>query len=198
MDDIRPRVRFFSDQEDLHAWFETNHARAKELWIGYYKNNSGRKSVTYKEAVEEALCYGWIDGQVRSLDEQSYANRYTPRKPGSPWSKVNVAKAEQLSASGRMRPVGARAFAMRDAKHREGYSTEQRVSEFDALSLKTFKGDSVAWQFFRAQAPSYQKISTLWVMDARREETRHRRLAVLIEDSRRGRRINLLAPFSSK
>jgi uncharacterized protein YdeI (YjbR/CyaY-like superfamily) len=192
---VRQKVRFFARPEDLRSWFEKNHARAKELWIGYYKRESGKSSVTYKEALEEALCFGWIDGQVQSMGEESYANRYTPRRPGSTWSKVNIAKAKQLTEAGRMRPAGARAFETRVARRAE---ESTRAPELDEVSLRRFQGNDSAWRFYRSQAPSYQRVSTLWVMSAKTDETRNKRLEVLIEDSSRGQRTNLISPYSRK
>jgi uncharacterized protein YdeI (YjbR/CyaY-like superfamily) len=192
------KVRFFARPEDLRTWFEENHARASELWIGYAKKGSGRTSVTYKEALEEALCYGWIDGQVRSLGDEGYTNRYTPRRPGSPWSEVNIAKARQLLRSGRMRPAGEKAFAMRDVQESGDSSPRARNIEFDESSMKKFQADSDAWDFFASQAPSYRRMSALWVMSAKTDETRVKRLGVLIEDSNKGLRTNFMSPYSRK
>jgi uncharacterized protein YdeI (YjbR/CyaY-like superfamily) len=185
---------FFPRRELLRAWFEKNHATSHEVWIAYYKQGSGRTSVTYAEAVEEALCFGWIDGQVRALDASSYANRYTPRRAGSRWSAANVSKVEQLRRAGRMHPAGLEAYFARDPTQPAGYSSEDRPQEFDSPLLHEFRSDPRAWGFFQAQAPSYRRVSTFWVMSARREETRLRRLHFLMEHSRLGKRIDLLSP----
>jgi uncharacterized protein YdeI (YjbR/CyaY-like superfamily) len=189
-----PRVRFFARQEQLRAWFAKNHARAKELWIGYYKQGTGKKGVTYSEAVEEALCFGWIDGQVRSLDGRTYANRYTPRRPGSRWSRGNVTKVEELSRAGRMHSAGLRVFTGRAPREHVGYSFEERTTSLDVPGAREFRKARAAWQFFQAQPPYYRRTAVFWVMSARREETRRRRLRALIRDSNQGRRLDLLAP----
>jgi uncharacterized protein YdeI (YjbR/CyaY-like superfamily) len=189
-----PKATFFSGRELLREWFERNHDRAKEIWIGYYKAGSGREGVSYSEAVEEALCFGWIDGQVRSLDGTSYANRYTPRRPGSRWSRVNVTKVEQLLSAGRMRPAGLKAFRDRDPTSPAGYSFEDRPKQLSRTMIGEFRSNAEAWKFYQLQSPSYRRVATFWVMSARREETRERRLRTLIAVSIRGRRINLLSP----
>jgi uncharacterized protein YdeI (YjbR/CyaY-like superfamily) len=191
-------VRFFSRREELRDWFEQNHARESELWIGYHKKETRKAGVTYPAALEEALCYGWIDGQVRSFGEDGYTNRYTPRKPGSRWSSTNVAKVEELSRAGRMRPAGIRAFESRDPSQPKGYSVKEQSEALDRGLLKEFKSSERAWHFFESQPPSYRRITTFWVMSARQEETRRRRLHVLIEESERGERVNLLSPGSSR
>lgn len=122
LEEVRKKVRFFKNRTQLRTWFEQNHASAKELWIGYYKKGSGRVATTYSDAVEEALCFGWIDGQVRSLNEISYANRYAPRRAQSVWSRVNIAKARKLLRSGRMSGAGAKAFTDRTTRPRAWYS----------------------------------------------------------------------------
>ena len=195
-DEIRPEVRFFARRESLRAWFEKNHRSAKELWIGYYKRGSGRKGLTYAEAVEEALCFGWIDGQIRSVDEMSYANRYTPRRPGSRWSRVNVAKVKELSRTGRMRPTGLKVFTERTPGQLAGYSFEERPKEFDPPLAREFREAKEAWRFFQVQPPYYRRAATFWVMSARLDQTRRRRLSVLIKNSGQRRRIGLLAPGS--
>jgi uncharacterized protein YdeI (YjbR/CyaY-like superfamily) len=177
----------------LRRWFEKNHASTDELWIGYYKKGTGKPAVTYLEAVEEALCFGWIDGQVRSLDDLRYANRYTPRRSGSRWSRVNVAKVEELIRRGRMHAAGLRAFSER-SRARAGYSFEGRPIVLASGLLAEFRRHRGAWRFFQSQPPSYRKTATFWVMSARRDETRRRRLSIVVDRSDRGLRIDLLSP----
>ena len=155
--------------------------------------------MTWPEAVDEALCFGWIDSVRKSLDETSYANRFTPRKTRSTWSAVNIKRVQELTAQGRMRPEGLRAFAARAAEASGTYSYEQR----DAVELgdtyeKQFRANDVAWNFFQAQAPSYRKAAIWWVVSAKREETRQRRLTALIDDSASGRRVASLIPPSAR
>jgi uncharacterized protein YdeI (YjbR/CyaY-like superfamily) len=187
-------VRFFETRERLRAWFERNHDRATELWIGYYKVGTGRKGVTYDEAVEEALCFGWIDGLVRSLDAVSYTNRYTPRRRGSPWSRLNVAKVGALRRSGRMHEAGIRAFRARVDARPAGYSFEEPPRDFSPPLRRKFESNVPAWKFFERQPPSYRRTAAFWVMSARRETTRIRRLGVLLEASAQGRRLDTLSP----
>ncbi|MGD0250844.1 MAG: YdeI/OmpD-associated family protein [Thermoplasmata archaeon] len=196
--EARLSVRFFARREQLRAWFEKNHATAKELWIGYYKADARRKAVTYLEAVEEALCFGWIDGQVRSLDEMRYANRYSPRRPESRWSEVNFAKVGALSRTGRMHPAGLKVFAERTRGEAAGYSLEERPMQLASPLARQFRGTKKAWRFFQTQPPSYRRTTTFWVMSARRDGTRLRRLRILIEESRQGRRLDLLRPGSRR
>jgi uncharacterized protein YdeI (YjbR/CyaY-like superfamily) len=198
LDEIRPKVRFFEGPEHLRAWFEHHHATATELWIGYFKRGASRTGLSYLQAVEEALCFGWIDGQVRSLDATSYTNRYTPRRTGSPWSQVNIAKVRELTARGRMHTSGLTAFAARDPQKRAGYTFEEPAKVFDAALLHEFHRSPTGWRFFSSQAPSYRRTVTFWVMNGRRSETRSRRLQIVIDASRRGERIDLLAPGRRK
>lgn len=192
----RPNVKFFAEREDLRAWFERNHEKARELWIGYYKAGSGRKGVTYAQAVEEALCFGWIDGQVRSLDALSYANRYSPRRPSSRWSRVNLARVGELFRDGRMHSDGIRAFRARRPDSPVRYSIAERPKELSARLRKEFQLTRRAWAFFQAQPPSYRRTASFWVMSARQKDTRRRRLRALVEASAASRRINLLSPVA--
>jgi uncharacterized protein YdeI (YjbR/CyaY-like superfamily) len=191
--------KFFATREELRAWFEDHGEVEKELWIGYYKRGSGRTSVPYQEVVFEALCFGWIDGQVRRIDAQSYANRYTPRGPKSPWSLINVGHVERLIREGRMRPPGQRAFDAR-LPHRTGiyaYEQARRTPEtLDATARAQFRAAGAAFGFFRQQPPGYRRTMEGWVMAARQPETRTRRLAALIEASRAQRRVDPLRPYS--
>ena len=186
---------FFATPEKFRAWLAAHHDSAAELWVGFYKKATGRPSITWPEAVDEALCYGWIDGIRKSIDETSYANRFTPRKPRSNWSAVNVARVAELTKLGRMQPAGLAAFAKRTEERTAVYEYEQptrQVPELDAASLRAFRAHKAAWKFFEAQPPGYRKLMTRWVTEAKREETRQRRLAALIEESARGLRIDPL------
>jgi uncharacterized protein YdeI (YjbR/CyaY-like superfamily) len=187
------RPTFFSSSAELRAWFEEHHDRETELWVGYYKQGSGKPSITHREALDLALCFGWIDGIRQGIDAVSYTNRFTPRKPRSNWSAVNIKRVGELTELGMMHPAGLAAFERR-AGDASGYSYEQvREARLDPAYEGELKADPGAWTFFQAQAPWYRRTATYWVMSAKREETRRRRLATLIEDSRQGRRIAPLA-----
>jgi uncharacterized protein YdeI (YjbR/CyaY-like superfamily) len=185
--------RFFKSQAAFRRWLEKNHATSSELWVGMHKVSSGRGGLTYLEALEEALCFGWIDGVRRRFDEHSFAQRFTPRRPMSYWSAVNRRRAEALKAAGRMHPSGAAAFERRD-KGSARYSFERRATAFDSAADKRFRANRAAWQFFSSQAPWYQRVAIHWVTSAKREETQARRLETLIRDSAAGRRIGLVSP----
>lgn len=190
----QPKPRFFRDAAAFRSWLDKNHAVATELWTGYYKKGSGKASVTYAEALDEALCYGWIDGIVRTIDAERYMQRWTPRKEKSTWSKVNVAKVEALIAAGRMTPAGLAAYARRTTEQTGYYSFENRNLSLDAAALKTFKSNAKAWTFFQAQAPYYRRLCTHYVTSAKRPETREKRLAAVILHSSRGERIPQFLP----
>jgi uncharacterized protein YdeI (YjbR/CyaY-like superfamily) len=185
---------YFATPEEFRAWLEANHETATELWVGFHRKGSGKPSMTWPEAVDEALCVGWIDGIRKRVDDERYAQRFTPRRPGSNWSAVNVARVAELIAQGRMRPAGLRAFAARTTDHTAVYSYERRHEaelgeEFEAR----FRANEPAWDYFQAQSPSYRQTAIWWVVSAKREETRLKRLTTLLEDSAQGRRIKLLA-----
>jgi uncharacterized protein YdeI (YjbR/CyaY-like superfamily) len=185
--------RFFPSLSAWRAWLEEHHADAEELWVGLYKRDSGRPSVTWPEAVDGALCFGWIDGLRKSVDPISYKIRFTPRKPRSIWSTVNVKRATELSAMGLMHPAGLAAFQKREAGRSGIYSYEQRKSaKLPAAYQRKFRAQKTAWEFFQAQPPGYKRTCSFWVISAKREETRLKRLAVLIEDSKHRRRIGPL------
>ena len=183
---------FFETPAAFRKWLDRNHDSAEELTLGLYKKNSGKPSITLKEAQDEALCFGWIDGVAHNLDESSYSIRFTPRRPGSFWSAVNIKRAEALIAEGRMTSAGRAEFEKRDEKRVKQYSYERENPEFDAKSEETFRTNEKAWDFFQAQPAGYRRLHTWWVMSAKREETRAKRLAVLIEISGQGRRIDPL------
>jgi uncharacterized protein YdeI (YjbR/CyaY-like superfamily) len=158
---------FFSTPTELRAWLEEHHATASELWVGRYKKVSGRRSLTWPEIVEEALCFGWIDGKVQRIDDLRYRQRLTPRRRNSNWSAVNIAKVGELRAQGRMTPAGEAAFAARREDRSAVYSYERRhEAAFDAEQDATFRANAAAWEWFDAQSPSYRTMATFWVVSA--------------------------------
>jgi uncharacterized protein YdeI (YjbR/CyaY-like superfamily) len=187
---------FFADAAELRAWFEKHHADEPELIVGYYKTHTGRRGMTWSEAVDQALCFGWIDGVGRRIDADRHQQRFTPRRKGSIWSAVNVAKVEALTAAGLMHPAGLKAFAERREDRTGVYSHEQKseaalTAEQEAL----FRAAPGAWEWFGGQAPSYRRAAAHWVTSAKREETREKRLTQLIADAAEGRRV---APLSRR
>ena len=181
---------FFPTPGDFRKWLKKNHRKESELWVGYYKKGSGRPSITWPESVDEALCFGWIDGVRKSLDADSYVIRFTPRKGGSIWSEVNTRRAGELIREKRMEAAGLRAFEARDPEKTGLYSFEQRHSaKLDEAAEAKFRRNRKAWGFWEAQPPGYRKIITWWVVSAKREETRARRLQTLIDASAAGKRI---------
>ena len=188
-----PAARFFRTQAEFRRWLEQHHAGAMELWIGFWKKGSGKAGLAYEEAVEEALCFGWIDGLVRGRDADSYMQRFTPRKAKSTWSAINLKKVEALERAGRMAPAGIEAHATRDLKRANLYSFENRHVVLSPAFTKRFKAAKDAWKFFEAQPPGYRRIAAFWVMSAKRDETRERRFAQLVADSARGLRVASLS-----
>jgi uncharacterized protein YdeI (YjbR/CyaY-like superfamily) len=182
---------FYATAEEWRAWLEAHHADAREHWVGFHKRGTGRPSMTWAESVDQALCFGWIDGVRKRVDDSSYMIRFTPRKRTSRWSRVNVARVAELERAGLMHPAGRAAFA---ARTEEGtYSYEQRdTAAFDPERERRFRAATSAWAWFSAQPPWYRRTATHWVMSAKREETRDRRLAALIEDSAAGRPVGPL------
>ena len=184
---------YFATPAEFRAWLEANHETQTELVVGFYKKASGVPSMTWPEAVDEALCFGWIDGVRHTVDDRRYTNRFTPRRRGSNWSAVNVRKVAALTKAGRMRPAGLRAYDARSEKKTGVYSFEQPEDpKLTRDQQRRFRADPEAWAFFRSMRPSYRRTATWWVVSAKREATRDRRLAQLIEDSHAGRRITLL------
>jgi uncharacterized protein YdeI (YjbR/CyaY-like superfamily) len=178
---------FFATPADFHAWLAANHDKATELLVGFYKVGSGRPSMTWPESVDQALCYGWIDGIRRRVDDESYTIRFTPRRRGSTWSLVNTRRALELIEQGLMQPAGLAAFEARDAARTAEYSYENRPQGLDAPYEAQFHGSPAAWAYWEAQPAHYRRGAAHWVMSAKREETRQKRLATLIEDSAAGR-----------
>jgi uncharacterized protein YdeI (YjbR/CyaY-like superfamily) len=179
--------RFFASPAAFRKWLEAHHAKDRELLVGFYKAGSGRPSITWPESVDEALCVGWIDGVRRRIDDESYTIRFTPRRAGSTWSVVNSGRMAVLIEAGRALPAGLAAFARRTGKKSGIYSYEQRESaKLDAAQVRQFRARPAAWNYFQAQAPWYRRTTTCWVVSAKREATRERRLAVLIDNCARG------------
>jgi len=186
---------FFASPDKLRRWFDEHHATADELWLGSYKKATGKPSVTWSEAVDEALCVGWIDSVRYSLDSERSAQRFTPRRKGSNWSAVNVVKAAELTKQGRMRPAGLAAFEARKPERSGIYSYEQRhQARLEPDEEARFRAEGSAWTWFEKQAPSFRTAAVWWVTSAKRPETRSRRLTTLIEDAAAGRRPKPLTP----
>jgi len=181
--------RYFRSPAEFRAWLEANHGRATEIWVGFYKKHTGKQGMSWSEAVDQALCFGWIDSVLHRVDEERHVQRFTPRRPNSVWSKVNVTKIKALSAAGLMHPAGMAPFLARGAEHEEGYSVGARNTQLAPEYQRRFRAKKVAWTWYRAQAASYQRQTAHWVMAAKREETRERRLEQLIADAAAGRRV---------
>jgi uncharacterized protein YdeI (YjbR/CyaY-like superfamily) len=173
---------FFPTQKDLRKWLEKNYKKKKELFAGYYKVSSGKPSVTWSQSVDEALCFGWIDGIRRSVDEESYCIRFTPRNPKSNWSAVNIKKVEKLIKLGLMKPEGLKAFSLRKENKSKVYSYENPPVDLDKTYKKLFKANKKAWAFYQSTTPTYRKVTTRWVMSAKQEITRLKRLNELMRD----------------
>jgi uncharacterized protein YdeI (YjbR/CyaY-like superfamily) len=182
-------ITFFKSSSDFRGWLELHHTDARELWVGFYKRNSGKPSITWPESVDQALCFGWIDGLRKSIDDKSYMIRFSPRKPTSTWSAVNMKRAEELAAQGLMRAAGKKAYELRKENRSGIYAYEQRSASLPESYEKMLKANGAAWAFFQAQPPSYRKLAFWWVVSAKKEETRLKRLGKLIEYSARGKRL---------
>jgi len=194
-----PKPTFFPTPSDFRAWLEAHHDKFHELLVGFYKKDSGKPSITWPESVDAALCFGWIDGVRRSIDESSYSIRFTPRRATSAWSSINIKRVRELTKKGLMHPAGLKAFVARSAKKSGIYSYEQREhARFSAQQEKRFRENKSAWEFFRSQAPSYQRVTTWWVISAKREETRLGRLSLLIDHSQHRRTLPRLIPAKKK
>jgi uncharacterized protein YdeI (YjbR/CyaY-like superfamily) len=189
-----PQPIFFETPEQLRDWLDANHDSADELFVGAWKKATGKPSLTWEQIVEEALCVGWIDGIRRSVPGDGWVIRLTPRRKGSNWSAINVAKVAQLRAAGRLRPAGEAAFAARREDRTAVYSFEQqRAASFSVEQEARFRANPAAWDWFQAQSPSYRRTATFWVVSAKREDTRERRLEMLIDDSAAGRDVRPIA-----
>ncbi|MBC9913460.1 YdeI/OmpD-associated family protein [Chitinophaga varians] len=181
---------FFETGAAFRKWLDKNHHKAEELLVGYYKTSSGKKSMSWSESVDEAICYGWIDGVRRSVDEESYTIRFTPRKPKSIWSAINIKKVEDLTREGRMMPAGLAAFSKREVKRSAIYTYELEESaklsdEFE----QQFRANEKAWAFYQKMAAGYRKLTAHWVMTGKQAATREKRLAELIRDCAEGKKV---------
>ncbi len=180
---------FFSTPVAFRAWLQKNHRKAAELLVGYYRKDSGKPSITWPESVAEALCFGWIDGVRGKHSDEAYTIRFTPRRTTSRWSAINIRLIGELEAAGKMTDAGRAIFAARRDPHLPGYSVSKREGKLDDRRLKAFKKYKNAWTFFEAQPPGYRKLMYWWVMQAKQDETRDRRLEKLIEHCVKGKRI---------
>jgi uncharacterized protein YdeI (YjbR/CyaY-like superfamily) len=186
---------FFETPSEFRAWLEAHHAEARELWVGFHKKGSGKPSITWPESVDEALCFGWIDGVRKSLGEESYVIRFTPRKTRSTWSAVNIMRMQELIAEGRARAAGLAAFGARTDDRSAIYAYEQRrTAKLEPEHERELRANPEAWAYFQSRPPSYRRTAIWWIVSAKREETRLRRLRTLIEDSAAGRTLRQLTP----
>jgi uncharacterized protein YdeI (YjbR/CyaY-like superfamily) len=183
------KSKFFRTPTDFETWLEKNHATASELWVGFYKRDSGKPSITWPESVDQALCFGWIDGIRKRVDEISYQIRFTPRRRGSIWSAINIKRAKELVKERRMRSAGLKAFAARIENKSGIYSYEQRSTELGKPYAKLLNKNKAASNFFKRQPPSYRKMIGWWIISAKKEETRMARLTKLISESAKGKRL---------
>jgi uncharacterized protein YdeI (YjbR/CyaY-like superfamily) len=190
---------FFATPEDFRAWLEAHHHTETELLVGFHKKGSGRPSITWPESVDQALCFGWIDGVRRRIDDDSYSIRFTPRKQRSTWSAVNIARVGELTELGLMHPAGVAAFERRSDDRTAIYAYEQRnAAKLDAEQQRRFEANPEAWTWFQAQPAGYRRTASYWVISAKRPQTRERRLEQLIADSAAGRTIRSLTPPSQR
>lgn len=186
-------IKFFKSPAEFRRWLERHHDTTRELWVGHYKKSSGLPSITWPEAVDQALCFGWIDGIRHSIDEVSYRSRFTPRKPRSNWSAVNLRRVEALIREGLMQPAGLKAYEARKLAAPGGETSAEAPQALTEDYGQILRGNPRAWAYFQAQAPWYQRTASRWVMSAKKEETRRKRLEILIESSAQERAIPPLA-----
>lgn len=186
---------FFSTPAKFRAWLEKHHQDREALWVGFYKTKSGKPSITWPESVDQALCFGWIDGIRKTIDDVSYKIRFTPRTPRSNWSTINIGRVAELERQALMMPAGRTAFAKRADARSAIYADEQRkTAELAPDQEAQLRANAKAWSFFQAQAPWYRRTVAHWIVSAKKEETKQKRLAQLIEDSAHNRRIAPLTP----
>jgi uncharacterized protein YdeI (YjbR/CyaY-like superfamily) len=191
-------VVHFKSAAEFRKWLQKNHDRAKEVWVGFYRKESGRGGLTYKEALDQALCFGWIDGIRKKVDEESYTNRFTPRQAKSAWSLINIKRVEELTGEGLMAEPGLAAFNGRDPTRSGIYSFENRPKTLTRELERLFRANEPAYEFFRAQPAGYRRLATWFVMSAKKDDTRQRRLERLIVDSAAGRRLGIMTPAPKK
>lgn len=181
------KPKFFANQSGFRKWLEKKHEKEKELWVGYYKKGSGKANYSWSQTVDEALCFGWIDGIRKSINDVSYMIRFTPRKPKSTWSKININKVKKLKSLGLMHPAGIKAYNKREEKNSQIYSFEQQKIKLKKQYELKFKANKKAWIFFQSLTPSTKNLSIGWVMSAKKEETSLKRLDTLIKSSEEGK-----------
>jgi uncharacterized protein YdeI (YjbR/CyaY-like superfamily) len=193
------KPKYFATPKEFRAWLYRNHKKSDELLVGFYKASSAKPSITWRQSVDEALCFGWIDSIGRRIDDERYTIRFTPRRPRSNWSAVNIKRVKELSQEGLVAPAGLAAFEARDETRSAIYSYEaRRAAKLDPSYERKFKAKKKAWSFFAAKAPSWQRAAIHWVMSAKKAETRERRLATLIDASAKGRMPPALTPPRKK
>jgi uncharacterized protein YdeI (YjbR/CyaY-like superfamily) len=191
-------VLFPASTDELRDWFDANHETAEELWLGYHKKATGRPTITWSDAVDEALCVGWIDSVRYSLDDERSAQRFTPRRKGSVWSAINVRKVAELTAQGRMRPAGLAAFEARDPERTAIYSYERENGAFTDGEIRRLKGNAAAWADWERRSRSYKRTVTYWIASAKKPETRARRMDALIEAAANGEPVGPMRPPGSQ
>lgn len=189
MSELASEPIYFGSPAEWRTWLEQHHASASEVMVGFYKKSTGRQGMSWSQAVDEALCFGWIDGVVRRVDDARHRQRFTPRQARSTWSAVNIDKVERLTAEGRMADAGLRAYAARSEENSRIYAFEQDAVELSPEALQRLRADEAAWSFWESRPAGYRRIASWWVVSAKRPETREKRLATLIEDCAAGRLI---------
>jgi uncharacterized protein YdeI (YjbR/CyaY-like superfamily) len=193
-----PDPIFFDSPDAFYAWLEEHHESETEVWVGYWKKATGKPSLTWSQAVDQALCFGWIDTRSKSIDAESHMQRFTQRKPTSNWSKINIEKVARLTEEGKMRPTGLAAFEKRRPEKSGVYSFERREdAKLEPEQEERFRANAKAWEFFQSQPPGYRKTAMHVVVSAKRPETREKRLNQLIEDSANGLRLKQLRPVKA-
>lgn len=197
MEVLKDKLRFFRSSTELRRWLEKNHDKAQVLWIGFHRKDSGKGGITYAQALDEALCYGWIDGIRKKLDDSSFTIRFTPRKKSSIWSRVNIGHIERLTREGRMMPSGTAAYEAKDESKSGIYSFERGPAELPPEMQERFRKRARAWKYFQSQPPYYRKIATWYVIGAKRDDTREKRLSSLIDHSAREMRLPQFTPAST-
>ena len=195
-----PAPRYFRTAAALRSWLDKNHDSASEVWVGFFNQRSGQTGITYRQALDEALCFGWIDGVRKTVDEGRYVQRFTPRKARSAWSLVNIKRVGELKALGRMCAPGLAAFAKRDEKQAKAHSSERANARLSGALERQFRANARAWAFLQSQPPGYRRIAAWFVMSAKKDETRLKRLATLIALCEKGRRFPMFerAPRPAK
>lgn len=182
-------VLFFKTLDEFRSWMDVNHQTMKELWVGFYKSSLKREGIAYPDSVDVALCYGWIDGIRKSIDSESYCNRFTPRKPRSNWSEINIAKVHKLIEQGLMKPAGLKLFEQRMERRAGEYSYENKPEKLSDDLETVFRSNEKAWKYFNSLSPSHRKTVYFWIMSAKQESTKMSRLIKLIDASEAGKKL---------